>query len=59
MSYIAVPSIVDMIVISLATCFLIELSLMWYYFHVTITRRQRIVHVHVLLLQRAKFNVVD
>ena len=41
------------------TCFLIELSLMWYYFHVTITRRQRIVHVHVMLLQRAEFNVVD
>ena len=39
------------------TCFLIELSVMWYYFHVTITRRQRIVHVHVLLLQRAEFNV--
>ena len=32
---------------------------MWYYFHVTITRRQRIVHVHVMLLQRAEFNVVD
>ena len=41
------------------TCFLIELSLMWYYFLVTITRRQRIVHVHVLLLQRAELNVVD
>ena len=31
---------------------------MRYYFHVTITRRQRIVHVHVMLLQRAEFNVV-
>ena len=33
------------------TCFEIKLSFIWYCFHVTITRRQRIVHVHVFLLQ--------
>ena len=44
MSYIAVPGIVN-------KCFEIKLSFIWYCFHVTITRRQRIVHVHVVLLQ--------